>query len=244
MFTLGVIPARYDSSRFPGKPLIDLKGKTMIQRVYEGALSCSMFSEVVVATDDQRIFDHVKSFGGQVKMTSKDHQSGTDRCGEVLSYYPQADLVVNIQGDEPLVDPKQLEVLIHAFDNPSVDIATLGNPNLSLADLINPNRIKLVIDKNQNALYFSRSAIPFGAKEPQEKWIEKFPYLRHIGLYAYRSEVLAKLIELQPADLEIWESLEQLRWLHNGFKIQVVQTEIETPNIDTPEDVAAVLALL
>ena len=244
MFTLGVIPARYDSSRFPGKPLIDLKGKSMIQRVYEGALSCSLFNAVVVATDDQRIFDHVKSFGGQVQMTSKDHQSGTDRCGEVLSHYPQADLVVNIQGDEPLVDPKQLEVLIRAFENHNVDIATLGNPNLSLADLTNPNRIKLVIDKNQNALYFSRSAIPFGAKEPQEKWIEKFPYLRHIGLYAYRSEVLAKLIELQPADLEIWESLEQLRWLYNGYNIQVVQTEIETPNIDTPEDVAAVLALL
>ncbi|MFU8798025.1 MAG: 3-deoxy-manno-octulosonate cytidylyltransferase, partial [Gammaproteobacteria bacterium] len=222
MFALGVIPARYDSSRFPGKPLIDLKGKSMIQRVYEGALSCSLFNEVVVATDDQRIFDHVKSFGGQVQMTSKDHQSGTDRCGEVLSHYPQADLVVNIQGDEPLVDPKQLEVLIRAFENHNVDIATLGNPNLSLADLTNPNRIKLVIDKNQNALYFSRSAIPFGAKEPQEKWIEKFPYLRHIGLYAYRSKTLAEIVTLKPAPLEVWESLEQLRWLYNGYNIQVV----------------------
>lgn len=244
MFTLGVIPARYDSSRFPGKPLIDLKGKSMIQRVYEGAMSCSLFSAVVVATDDQRIYDHVKSFGGLVQMTSKDHQSGTDRCGEVLSNYPQADLVVNIQGDEPLVNPKQLEVLIRAFENHNVDIATLGNPNLSLDDLTNPNRIKLVTDKYQNALYFSRSAIPFGAKRPQEEWIKNYPYLRHIGLYAYRSKVLTQLVKLKPADLEIWESLEQLRWLCNGYKIHVVQTEIETPNIDTPDDVPAVLALL
>lgn len=244
MFTLGVIPARYDSSRFPGKPLIDLKGKSMIQRVYEGAMSCSLFSAIVVATDDQRIYDHVKSFGGLVQMTSKDHQSGTDRCGEVLSNYPQADLVVNIQGDEPLVNPKQLEVLIRAFENHNVDIATLGNPNLSLDDLTNPNRIKLVTDKYQNALYFSRSAIPFGAKRPQEEWIKNYPYLRHIGLYAYRSKVLTQLVKLKPADLEIWESLEQLRWLYNGYKIHVVQTEIETPNIDTPDDVPAVLALL
>ncbi len=244
MYTLGVIPARYESSRFPGKPLIDLKGKSMIQRVYEGASKCTLFNEVVVATDDERIFNHVTAFGGRVQMTSSNHQSGTDRCGEVLSHFPEAELVVNIQGDEPLVDARQLEVLIHAFNDSSVQIATLGNPNLTLADLQNPNRIKLVKDIHNDALYFSRSAIPFGAKLPAEKWLQNYPYLRHIGLYAYRAETLKKLVALNPAELEVWESLEQLRWLYNGYKIRVVETEIETPNIDSPDDVDIVLGLL
>lgn len=244
MYTLGIIPARYGSSRFPGKPLIDLKGKSMIRRVYEGAEKCTLFNEVVVATDDQRIYDHVVSFGGKVMMTADVHQSGTDRCGEVLGHFPQADLVVNIQGDEPLVDARQLELLIRAFDDSSVQIATLGNPNLTHEDLNNPNRIKLVKNKADNALYFSRSAIPFGAKVPQEEWLSKFPYLRHIGLYAYRSQTLKELIQLAPADLELWESLEQLRWLYNGYDIRVVETEIETPNIDSPEDVETVLRML
>jgi len=244
MHTLGVIPARYGSSRFPGKPLIDLKGKSMIQRVYEGASKCSLFSEVVVATDDERIFEHVKAFGGRAQMTSSEHQSGTDRCGEVLENFPSADLVVNIQGDEPLVDPRQLEVLIHAFKDSSVQIATLGNPNLTLTDLNNPNRIKLVKDIHNDALYFSRSAIPFGAKHPSEEWLKNFAYLRHIGLYAYRAETLKELVKLKPAELELWESLEQLRWMYNGYKIRVVETEIETPNIDSPDDVNVVLGLL
>ena len=241
MFTLGVIPARYDSSRFPGKPLIDLKGKSMIQRVYEGVAKSSLFDTIIVATDDERIHSHVIDFGGKSVMTSTTHQSGTDRCGEVLALFPQAELIVNIQGDEPLVNTKQLELLVRAFSDDSVQIATLGNPNLSLSDLRNENRIKLVKDIHNNALYFSRSAIPFGAKYPQDQWLANFAYLRHIGLYAYRSKTLLELIQLPAAPLEMWESLEQLRWLYNGYTIRIVETTIETPNIDTPEDVEFVL---
>jgi 3-deoxy-manno-octulosonate cytidylyltransferase (CMP-KDO synthetase) len=244
MYTLGIIPARYGSSRFPGKPLIDLKGKSMIQRVYEGALRCDRFDEVVVATDDRRIYDHVLEFGGKVVLTDSAHQSGTDRCGEVLSHYPQAELVVNIQGDEPLVDARQLELLIAAFSDETVCIATLGNPNLTQEDLHNPNRIKLVKNAKNDALYFSRSAIPFGAKHDSKDWLTHFPYFRHIGLYAYHATILKELIQLPPSSLELWESLEQLRWLDHGYAIRIVETEIETPNIDVPEDVEKVLGLL
>jgi 3-deoxy-manno-octulosonate cytidylyltransferase (CMP-KDO synthetase) len=244
MHTLGVIPARYNSSRFPGKPLIDLKGKSMIQRVYEGVKKSNSFDNVVVATDDKRIYDHVISFGGQVVMTSSSHQTGTDRCGEVAQLFPDSELIVNIQGDEPLVNSEQLEKLILAFQDDTVEIATLGNPSVSTFDLTNPNRIKLVKDLNNNALYFSRSAIPFGAKLPNDQWVNNYPYLRHIGLYAFKSETLKKLIKLTPTPLEEWESLEQLRWIYYGYKIRIIETNIETPNIDTPDDVQSVLDLL
>lgn len=244
MHTLGVIPARYNSSRFPGKPLIDLKGKSMIQRVYESVKKSNLFDTVVVATDDKRIFDHVTTFGGHVVMTSLSHQTGTDRCGEVAQLFPDSEIIVNIQGDEPLVNPTQLSKLLSAFQDNTVEIATLGNPSISTFDLTNPNRIKLVKDINNNALYFSRSAIPFGAKLPNDQWVSNYPYLRHIGLYAFKSETLKKLIQLTPTPLEEWESLEQLRWLYHGYKIRIVETNIETPNIDCPEDVQAVLDLL
>ncbi len=240
MKILGVIPARYNSSRFPGKPLIDLKGKSMIQRVYEGAEKSNLIDFLIVATDDSRIIQEVKRFGGNVEMTSEKHNSGTDRCAEIAKKYPEFDLIINIQGDEPLVDFRQLDLLIEVFDNSSIQIATLATKQISKEDLENTNRIKVVVDKNKNALYFSRSAVPNFANFKGDAFAS-YPFLRHIGLYAYRSETLINLSNLALAPLEIIESLEQLRWLYNGFKIQVVETDIETPNIDSIEDVEIVL---
>ena len=242
MQAIGIIPARYASSRFPGKPLIDLKGKSMIQRVYEGASKSQHLNEVIVATDDQRIFNEVKSFGGLVRMTSESHVSGTDRCGEVAKEF-NADIVVNIQGDEPLVDALQIDALCEAFKDEHVDIATLGHSEVTAADRENPNRIKLVIDKNKNALYFSRNEIP-STQRASDTQVSQYPFLRHIGLYAYRGSVLKELVELEPCPLELIESLEQLRWLFNGYTIRVIETTIESPNIDTPEDVEKVLPFL
>jgi 3-deoxy-manno-octulosonate cytidylyltransferase (CMP-KDO synthetase) len=243
MKVLGVIPARFDSSRFPGKPLIDLKGKTMIQRVYEGVLKSSKIDDVIVATDDQRIFEEVIRFGGKVEMTATIHQSGTDRCGEIAKRHPEFDLIINIQGDEPLVNYLQLEALITAFENQGTNIATLSNKAIELEDLANSNRIKIVADVNDFALYFSRSSIPNSANFKGKPMLS-YPFLRHIGLYAYRRETLLQLIELEPTILEQIESLEQLRWLFYGYKIKLVETTIETPNIDVPEDVQKVLPFL
>ncbi len=240
---LAIIPARYGSSRFPGKPLIDLKGKTMIRRVYEGVQRSDRFSEIVVATDDPRIVDEVTHFGGKVVMTAAHHPSGTDRCGEVLAHFPETDIVVNIQGDEPLVDYRQLNELIAAFNDRDTQIATLGIRDITAGDLENPNRIKIVCDQHDNALYFSRSAIP-NAHHFKGDAIGFYPFLRHIGLYAYRAEVLRELIALEPTKLEQTESLEQLRWLYYGYRIRVRETTIETPNIDVPADVEKVLAYL
>ena len=240
MKAIGIIPARYASSRFPGKPLIDLKGKTMIQRVYENASKATLLDEVIVATDDQRIYDHVISFGGKVFMTSEKHTSGTDRCGEVMIQL-EADLVINIQGDEPLVDPIQLDTLLSAFKDDSVQIATLGPPNITKDDLSNPNRIKIVKDVTDNAIYFSRSAIPNDYHFKGESF-NFYPFLKHIGLYAFRTNVLLDLVKLEPTKLEQVESLEQLRWMYYGYKIKIVETTIETPNIDVPKDVELVLS--
>lgn len=242
MKVVGIIPSRFASSRFPGKPLIDLKGKTMIQRVYENASKAKSLSEIYVATDDQRIFDHVISFGGKVFMTDSNHPSGTDRCGEIAQKI-EADIILNIQGDEPLINPVQLDQVISAFDDSSVRIATLGTPKISEADIQNANRIKIVVDHANNALYFSRSAIP-NSSNYNGNPTEFYPFYKHIGLYAYKKECLTELVKLKPTKLEKIESLEQLRWLYNGYKIKVVETEIETPNIDTPEDIEMVLALL
>lgn len=240
MKVLGVIPARYGSSRFPGKPLIDLKGKSMIRRVYEGAGQSNLISELIVATDDVRIVDEVKSFDGNVMMTSEHHRSGTDRCGEVTSQHSDVDVVINIQGDEPLVDPKQLDSLLQAFEDPDVQIATLGIQDRSEETRNNDNRIKLVKDVNGDALYFSRSAIPH-TDRASEPVLQQMELLRHIGVYAFRRETLLKLIELPVTALEQVESLEQLRWMYHGYKVRVVETTIETPNIDAPEDIEEVL---
>ena len=243
MKVLGIIPARYGSSRFPGKPLIDLKGKTMIQRVYEGAKKSNLLSDIIVATDDQRIVDEVKRFGGNVLLTKDTHPSGTDRCGEIASKFSDIDVVVNIQGDEPLVDYRQLDALISAFRDENTTIATLGIKDVTLEDINNTNRIKIVVDHKQNALYFSRSAIPNYANSKGNP-LEIYPFYRHIGLYAYRSEILKELVDLKPTQLETIESLEQLRWLYYGYSIRVVETNIETPNIDVPEDVKKVMEFL
>jgi 3-deoxy-manno-octulosonate cytidylyltransferase (CMP-KDO synthetase) len=243
MKVLGVIPARYGSSRFPGKPLVDLKGKTMIQRVYEGASASKRITDLVVATDDVRIADKVREFGGKVVMTDPLHPSGTDRCAEVLKRFPFTDVVINIQGDEPLVDARQIDSLLAAFENDDVKIATLGIREVSMEDLNNTNRIKIVVDANQQALYFSRSCLPNYANSTGDP-LSHYPYLRHIGLYAYRAEVLEAISTLKPTVLERIESLEQLRWLYYGYKINIVETDIETPNIDVPEDITRVIDLL
>lgn len=242
MKVVGIIPARYASSRFPGKPLIDLKGKSMIQRVYEGAMKSKRLDIVIVATDDERIFEHVKSFGGNVRMTNSNHPSGTDRCGEIAKTI-DAEVVINIQGDEPLIDARQIDQVIAAFENDSVQIATLGTHNITQEDVQNSNRIKIVTDVNNNALYFSRSAIPNSAnfKGAPEDF---YPFYKHIGLYAYRKECLLQLVQLEATKLEQIESLEQLRWMYYGYSIRVVTTDIETPNIDVPEDVEKVLPFL
>ena len=243
MKVLGIIPARYASSRFPGKPLIDLKGKTMIQRVYEGAIKSKLIDLLVVATDDTRIRDEVLRFGGNVEMTSEKHNSGTDRCAEVAKKYPEYDLIVNIQGDEPLVDFRQLDQLIQVFEKESIQIATLATKKITREELENPNRIKIVIDKNNSALYFSRSVIP-NQLNYKDDGLSSYPFLRHIGLYAYRRDTLFLIAKLPVSLLEKIESLEQLRWLYNGFSIHVSETTIETPNIDTIEDVEIVLRSL
>ena len=243
MKIIGIIPARYASSRFPGKPLIDLKGKSMIQRVYEGVKKSSLLSDVIVATDDQRIVDEVLRFGGKVVLTSESHTTGTDRCGEVVQQMTEVEVVINIQGDEPLVDYRQIDQLAEAFSNELVSIATLGIQQVTLEDLENSNRIKIVTDVNGNALYFSRSAIPNSANYKGDA-LSTYPYLRHIGVYAFRRSTLLELNQLTPTLVEQVESLEQLRWLYYGYKINVVETNIETPNIDVPEDVKKVLEQL
>lgn len=243
MKVLGIIPARYDSSRFPGKPLIDLKGKSMIQRVYEGVLKSTLIDKLIVATDDKRIYDHVQEFGGEVMMTSKKHTTGTDRCGEVSKLFPDFDVVINIQGDEPLVDYRQLEELINLFKKSETQIGTLGIRLTDSEDLKNENRVKLVLNHQNNALYFSRSEIPNTIKYKKNA-LEESAYLRHIGLYGFRRTILMEIICLGITKLETLESLEQLRWLYYGYTIKVAETTIETPNIDTPEDVEKVLAYL
>lgn len=215
----------------------------MIQRVYEGASRSSKIKELVVATDDERIVSVVKGFGGNVMLTNPNHPSGTDRCAEILDEFSSVDVVINIQGDEPLVNFLQLDQLIEPFQDEKTQIATLANRNVSLEDLQNPNRIKVVIDNNHNALYFSRSPIPNFYHAGEEPLL-KYPYLRHIGLYAYRASVLRELTRLAPTKLEQIESLEQLRWLFYGYSIKLIETEIETPNIDVPADVEKVLAVL
>jgi 3-deoxy-manno-octulosonate cytidylyltransferase (CMP-KDO synthetase) len=212
----------------------------MIQRVYEGASKAKLLDDLIVATDDQRIYEEVLRFGGKVILTSAAHQSGTERCAEVLSHFPAYELVINIQGDEPLVAAEQLDQLLGAFLDKTVQIATLVHPDVTPSDLTNVNRIKVLADHQQNAIYFSRSALP----NMHYAKVYHFPWLRHIGLYAYTSAVLKQIASLAPCALEQAESLEQLRWLYYGYKIRLVQTHIETPNIDVPEDVEKVLPFL
>jgi 3-deoxy-manno-octulosonate cytidylyltransferase (CMP-KDO synthetase) len=236
MRILGIIPARYASSRFPGKPLVDIAGKSMIQRVYEQAKKCDHLTEVIVATDDARIFDHVLAFGGMAVMTLSSHQSGTDRCAEVALAHPQYDIVINVQGDEPYIDPEQITKLAVCFNSADVQIATLIKRVKDDRELHNPNSPKVVVNKLSEAVYFSRSALPHIRGEEPQNWLEFYPYFKHIGIYGYRADVLQQITKLPVSPLEKAESLEQLRWIENGYRIKVAETELETHAIDTPED--------
>ena len=235
---IAIIPARYGSPRFPGKPLAMLGGRPVIQRVYEQV--AGVLDDAVVATDDERIYDTVLAFGGRAEMTSPDHKSGTDRCWEAyLKQGKTYDVVVNVQGDEPFVRASQLEAVKRCFDDPATDIATLVRPFAAtdgLEALENPNSPKVVLNKNWNALYFSRSIIPFQRNADKEDWLKGHTYYKHIGLYAYRTEVLKEITALPQSSLELAESLEQLRWLENGYKIKVGISDVETIGIDTPQD--------
>lgn len=230
-----IIPARFSSTRFPGKPLAVLGGKPVIQRVYEQVKK--VIDDVFVATDDQRIYDEVEKFGGKVVMTSPNHRSGTDRIEEALQHIGgDWDVVLNVQGDEPFIQPSQIETLCACFDEPQTEIATLGKPFSSMEAVENPNSPKIVVDNKGFALYFSRSVIPFVRGIDQADWLTHYPFLKHLGIYAYRTEVLRQVTQLPQSSLELAESLEQLRWLQNGFRIKVGTTNIETIGIDTPED--------
>lgn len=232
---IAIIPARFASTRFPGKPLALLGGKTVIQRVYEQALS--VLPEAYVATDDERIYQAVESFGGRAIMTRTDHKSGTDRIEEAAEKIStDADVIINIQGDEPFVQASQILTLQRLFDAPETQIGTLGKRFEEMDAVINPNSPKIVCDLRGFALYFSRNVIPYiRGREPQD-WIDHYPYLKHLGIYAYRREVLRQVTSLPQSPLEMAESLEQLRWLENGYRIRVGLTDVETVGIDTPED--------
>lgn len=232
---IGIIPARYASTRFPGKPLALLGGKPVIQHVYEKV--AAVLEAAYVATDDERIYDAVKSFGGQVVMTRTDHKSGTDRIEEAIEKIGgEWDVVVNVQGDEPFVAKSQLDTICHCFDDPTTQIATLGKPFESIEAVQNPNSPKIVVDNMGFALYFSRSVIPYVRGKEESSWLTHYPFLKHLGIYAYRKDVLRQVTQLPQSSLEIAESLEQLRWLQNGFKIKVGTTDVETVGIDTPQD--------
>ncbi|MBA3901850.1 MAG: 3-deoxy-manno-octulosonate cytidylyltransferase [Bacteroidetes bacterium] len=234
-----IIPARFASQRLPGKPLAVIHGKTMIQRVYEQAEKCKDILNIIVATDDQRILNHVKSFGGNAAMTSKSHQSGTDRCYEaaVLSGIHEAsDIILNIQGDEPFINPAQISQLCRSFKRQETQIATLVKLITDKDDLFNPTKPKVVMDSNQRALYFSRASIPFFRNIEEDLWIKNHNYYKHIGIYGYRFDVLQKITSLEPSPLEIAEALEQLRWLENGFFIQAEVTDYDSISVDTVED--------
>ncbi len=232
---IGIIPARYASTRFPGKPLALLGGKPVIQHVYEKV--AAVLEAAYVATDDERIYDVVKSFGGQVVMTRTDHKSGTDRIEEAIEKIGgEWDVVANVQGDEPFVAKSQLDTICHCFDDPTTQIATLGKPFESMEAVQNPNSPKIVVDNMGFAMYFSRSVIPYVRGKEKSSWLTHYPFLKHLGIYAYRKDVLRQVTQLPQSSLEIAESLEQLRWLQNGFKIKVGTTDVETVGIDTPQD--------
>lgn len=240
---LTVIPARYASTRFPGKPLALLGGKPMVQWVYERAKQAC--DHVVVATDDSRIAEVVDDFGGTAIMTSPDHPSGTDRCLEAAAAYmayvdEDFDVVINVQGDEPFIDVSQVELLKSCFDNDNVDIATLVSPfGQDVAPVLDPNNVKVTFATNGKALNFSRSVIPFQRDVAQEEWAQAYTYFHHLGMYAYRLDVLNEITQLSPSSLEKAESLEQLRWLENGYNIYVKETQKRSIGIDTPQDLAA-----
>lgn len=246
MKCLAIIPARYASTRFPAKPLAMLGGKPIIERVYTQVRRA--VEDVVVATDDERIYDAVCSFGGRAVMTSTEHQSGTDRCYEAMTKVGgDYDVIINVQGDEPFIQPEQIESLVACFDDPATDIATLVKPfseSDGIEALENPNSPKVVITRDMKAIYFSRSVIPYMRGVERQEWLTKHTYYKHIGMYAFRSRTLGEITRLEQSSLELSEKLEQLRWLENGYRIGVGITDIETIGIDTPDDLRRAEAFL
>lgn len=233
--TLGVIPARYASTRFPGKPLVDIGGKTMIRRVYEQALKANL-DKVVVATDDKRIADEVTNFGGEFIMTAGTHQSGTDRCAEVAERLGDFEVIINIQGDEPFINPAQIALVKSCFEDETVNLATLVKPVKDEEELFNVNIPKVVLNNRQQAIYFSRQTLPYIRSVEASEWLTHYPFYKHIGIYGYRKSTLLELTKLKPSSLELAESLEQLRWIENSYQIQTKVTNLETIAIDNPED--------
>jgi 3-deoxy-manno-octulosonate cytidylyltransferase (CMP-KDO synthetase) len=233
-----IIPARYSSSRLPGKPLKDICGKTMVQRVYEQVKKVSLVDKVIVATDDQRIFNEVKRFKGNVIMTSKDHKTGTDRLAEVAAKI-DTDIIVNVQGDEPLINPSVIKSAIEPLlTDDSLKMSTLRHLIKDEEEINNPNVVKVITDRNKNAIYFSRSKIPYARNS------QKFNYYKHIGLYVYRRKFLLRFAEMESTTLEVQESLEQLRVIENGYKIKVIETEYDSIGVDTEEDLDKVRNIL
>ena len=237
---LGVIPARYASTRFPAKPLADIGGKSMIRRVYEQVAKCNAVSNVVVATDHEEIFKEVETFGGKALMTQASHQSGTDRCYEAYELIGESyDYVINIQGDEPFINPKQITELSHILDGKS-EIATLAKKIDKVDDVFDPNIVKVVLSAHSQGIYFSRSPIPFQRNIERNAYLNTHDYYKHIGIYAYRTDILSKITQLPISSLEKTESLEQLRWIENGYTIKVAKTIYQSIGIDTPEDLQKV----
>lgn len=236
MKILGVIPARYDSTRFPGKCMVDIQGKSMVRRVYEQSCKATSLSKVIVATDDQRIYDEISSHGGNVMMTSKEHRNGTERCNEVVDKVEEIfDYVINIQGDEPFINPEQIDILACCLDG-NTELGTLVRHETDFEKLKSPTEMKVVLNNNMEAMYFSRSIVPFVRDVKTDKWAESHKFYLHVGIYGYRKNVLNAIVKLDPTNLENTECLEQLRWLENGYKIKVAETEHDSFMIDTPED--------
>ncbi len=241
MAVLGIIPARYASTRFPGKPLARINGKSMIRRVYEQCLLAGKPDKIVVATDDERIFNQVQEFGGEVVMTEEEHQNGTSRCVEALSIIEEKtgksfDFIINIQGDEPFINPLQIDKVASLLEKTPVQIATLGKKIDKKEDLFDPNVVKLVTNKDHKALYFSRQPIPHVREAEMDQWLEKADFYKHIGIYGYKRDVLTEIVALPPGKLEVAERLEQLKWMENGYDIFVDYTDFDSFSVDTPDD--------
>lgn len=242
MKVIGVIPSRYGSSRFPGKPLVEIKGKSMIQRVYERSIKSDILDDLVVATDDERIYQHVLKFGGRAVMTSMDHQSGTDRCLEAMQKTEgDFDIIINIQGDEPFIDPSQITDVVTCFNDEETDIATLVKKMHNADELFNPSMVKVVINNKDQAMYFSRSVIPHLYGVPEDQWTQQYEFLEHVGIYGYTKKALMEITQLPISSLEVHEKLEQLRWLENGYTIKVGYTDVESESVDTKEDLERIL---
>ncbi len=238
MNIIGIVPARYGSTRFPGKPLADINGISMIQRVYEQCIQAKRLSRLLIATEDERIMNHIIEFGGEAINTSPKHQSGTDRCAEVIEKIgaDKWDVVVNIQGDEPFIHPEQIDLLCSTFDEEETKLATLVKKISSVDELFNHNNVKVILNKRKEAVYFSRSPIPYNRNFPEQEWLKYSTYYKHIGIYGYRIKTLLEVSQLAKTNLEITESLEQLRWIENGYTIRAEVTSMESIAIDTPDD--------